>query len=171
MYPSAQEILQFTAHWKSIAIYISHTITTLHLNMYWTTLTWREPRCYHKKCIAEKLTFPKLTRPDRWGESGDCYLLNIFTSFLHCSSNWIDRRLKVKKSQLLAEFRWASCACLKLFLRTFGNTDKRKAKRQVADCREWSWLVNLQNKIKADKYKRKKAALEKTKNQKQKDKL
>ena len=153
MYPSAQEILQFTAHWKSIAIYISHTITTLHLNMYWTTLTWREPRCYHKKCIAEKLTFPKLTRPDRWGESGDCYLLNIFTSFLHCSSNWIDRRLKVKKSQLLAEFRWASCACLKLFLRTFGNTDKRKAKRQVAEsgvdwstCKTKSKLINIRGK-------------------------
>ena len=154
MYPSAQEILQFTAHWKSIAIYISHTITTLHLNMYWTTLTWREPRCYHKKCIAEKLTFPKLTRPDRWGESGDCHLLNIFTSFLHCSSNCIGRRLKVQKNQILE----SECACWKLF-------------KNVWSWREWSWLVNLQNNIRAEKWKRERAALETTKNQKKKDKL
>ena len=33
MYTSAQEISQFTAHWKSIAIYICHTITALQLKI------------------------------------------------------------------------------------------------------------------------------------------
>ena len=50
-------------------------------------------------CIAEKLTFPKLTRPDRWGESGDCYLLNILHAFCtFCPKNkWAQRRKQLEQ--------------------------------------------------------------------------
>ena len=72
----------------------------------------------HQTCIAE--TFPKLARPDRWGESGDCYLLNI----LHVFYTFCP---KTKQTQWLWNSHSLKCQCLELPTKL--NSKRMKAQK------------------------------------------
>ena len=104
-------------------------------------------------CIAE--TFPKLARPDRWGESGDCYLLNILhVLYTFCPKTKLTQwlwKMSSGKGQTSTSWHarsvqaldWNShsfeCQCLEL--RTKLNSKRMKAQKTAL-----VWRVNSSKK-------------------------